>query len=84
MMTGENMVKSKGAHLTEGGRKWFAWALQIWARESGAQLVLCVGWNAGQCKKHLITQQIEEEYIRQSIMVNELHKWHRSNYAGRM
>ena len=82
MMTGENMIKNKGVHLTENGRKWFAWALTTWARETGAQLVLCVGWNAGQCKKHLITKQIEEEYLRQRMMVKELHEWHRSNHAG--
>ena len=83
MMTGENMIKAKGVHLTERGRKWFAWALQIWARESGAQLVLCVGWNAGsQCKQRLTTPQITQEYTKQRIMVNEIREWHRSTHAG--
>ena len=29
-MTGGNMIKATGVHLTEPGRLWFAWALQIW------------------------------------------------------
>ena len=77
--TGENMMKANGVHPTVTGRKWFAWALQIWARESGAHLVLCVGWNAGsQCKAWLKTPQINEEYDRQRIMVNEIREGRRT------
>ena len=74
---GENMIRKKGVHLTNYGRLWFAWALQIWARVNGAQVVLCIGWNAGQCRKNEISQQISEEYSRQKSLVQDLHDWHR-------
>ena len=77
------MVKANGTHLTVKGRKWFAWALQTWAKQSGVQLVLCVGWNAGSgCKKKLVTQLITDEYIKQKDMVIDLLKWHGSTYTS--
>ena len=77
-MTGEEMIRCQGSHLTQRGRTWFAVALQLWAQENGVQLVLCVGWNAGgQCKKNLVTSEINEEYASQRRLVEDIRRqWH--------
>ena len=71
-MTHEEMIYSQGSHLTKRGRPWFAVALQRWARANGVQLVLCVGWNAGNCKKNNVASQINEEYRRQKSLVDDI------------
>ena len=71
-MTGEEMIHSQGSHLTKRGCPWFAVALQRWARANGVQLVLCVGWNAGNCKKNNVASQINEEYRRQKSLVDDI------------
>ena len=76
-LTGGEMMKNKGVHMTEPGRRWFAWALATWAIEHDVDVMLCVGWNAGAaCKQKEIMKQITLEYERQAIMVKEICRHH--------